>query len=744
MAKIKAFFGKIWAWVLAHKLIAGIIAGATVAVLVVAIAVPCSVSASRKKKAAQEQQSQQQQPAGDQGGGQQGGGDSGGNQGHTHNYVFDSFVWTTTAGNYTAKAKYVCAADSEYELHDAQMSKDNGKHEDPSCDNDGKDVWVATYDGHTDTKNEVLAATGHDWSATAQWEWALDYSEVTATVTCANCAMEHEEHPGVMESVTTQPTCEGEGLATYTASFDYAGHHYADARENVALAALGHDTNAHQFCSRCLTYMSETLDLNAPSTLNSTLHGGEAFFRFEWEDGKHYFIGLDGWNHDRLETNYYYINMQLQFVELTIPDFVYDNADSWVPVRVDQYIDDSLALDSYIYVEMELDNALDTNPCHIELQDAHTDPNAYGFCAGGDYLGQNGTIGQEVNTGALDDGTKKFIKYSAVAEHTYQLTYTGWVSEEIKVYRYDMLSDGYVEMVRYSGGKFDTPEASEFNNEFFVVATAGAIVPSSSITISLVGHLKLDEFGMCVDHPEVYCGTELSTDFIETGINIDSGKKAFYKFAYDAGHKYSFGDTSYEITYSWIKAYVFNNTSDQFEEILLSHVNPLNYTPFMEDEDTDGYIYLVITAGGNVTNGQLDITTIHNYEHGLCLVCGDYLGTQLTLDVSPGLISVAADEHVYYSVDLADLPANKPVLEITYTSGASSATCISSNIVTVWYLKNNVWTALEADDWYGGNWDVEYYPTMGITTDDGNIYIDIHANHAYTDSPGFVVSAVEE
>ena len=120
---MKAFFGKIWAWVLAHKLIAGIIAGATVVVLAVAIAVPCGVSASRKKKAAQEQQSQQQQPAGDQGGGQQGGGDSGGSQGHTHSYTFDSFVWTTTAGNYTAKAKYVCAEDSAEELHDATVTK---------------------------------------------------------------------------------------------------------------------------------------------------------------------------------------------------------------------------------------------------------------------------------------------------------------------------------------------------------------------------------------------------------------------------------------------------------------------------------------------------------------------------------------------------------------------------------------------------------------------------------------------
>ena len=38
---MKAFFGKIWAWVLANKVLAAIIAGGTAVVLAVAIAVPC-------------------------------------------------------------------------------------------------------------------------------------------------------------------------------------------------------------------------------------------------------------------------------------------------------------------------------------------------------------------------------------------------------------------------------------------------------------------------------------------------------------------------------------------------------------------------------------------------------------------------------------------------------------------------------------------------------------------------------
>ena len=83
---MKAFFAKIWAWVLANKVLAAIIAGGTAVVLAVAIAVPCGVSAAKKKKAAQEETSipgdNSGSQSGDQGG-QQGGGQQGGHTTHT-------------------------------------------------------------------------------------------------------------------------------------------------------------------------------------------------------------------------------------------------------------------------------------------------------------------------------------------------------------------------------------------------------------------------------------------------------------------------------------------------------------------------------------------------------------------------------------------------------------------------------------------------------------------------------------
>ena len=104
---MKAFFAKIWAWVLAHKLIAGIIAGATVVVLAVAIAVPCGVSASKKRKAAQEETSIPGDNSGSQQGGEQGGGQQGGGSGeHTHS-------WATTWSHDETNHWHACSGCTE-------------------------------------------------------------------------------------------------------------------------------------------------------------------------------------------------------------------------------------------------------------------------------------------------------------------------------------------------------------------------------------------------------------------------------------------------------------------------------------------------------------------------------------------------------------------------------------------------------------------------------------------------------
>ena len=78
---------------------------------------------------------------------------------HTHSYVFNSFEWTTTAGAYTAKAKYVCSADASHvEYRQASMSKTTDA---ATCTQFGVNHWKAVYEDHQDTKDEQLPKAPH-------------------------------------------------------------------------------------------------------------------------------------------------------------------------------------------------------------------------------------------------------------------------------------------------------------------------------------------------------------------------------------------------------------------------------------------------------------------------------------------------------------------------------------------------------------------------------------------------------
>ena len=84
---MKAFFSKIKAWIVANKVLAGIIAGAVVLAVTAAIVIPVSVSSAKKKQ--QQEQTQQSANEGGKGSGEGSGEGSGGGDKHTH--TFDEF-----------------------------------------------------------------------------------------------------------------------------------------------------------------------------------------------------------------------------------------------------------------------------------------------------------------------------------------------------------------------------------------------------------------------------------------------------------------------------------------------------------------------------------------------------------------------------------------------------------------------------------------------------------------------------
>ena len=94
----------------------------------------------------------------------------------------------------------------------------------PGCESSGMAVYTATVTlnekTYTDSKTETLEALGHDWGE-ASYDWAEDYSSVTATVVCRR----NESHV-LTETVTptyiiTKPsTYKEDGIGTYTAEFE--------------------------------------------------------------------------------------------------------------------------------------------------------------------------------------------------------------------------------------------------------------------------------------------------------------------------------------------------------------------------------------------------------------------------------------------------------------------------------------------------------------------------------------------
>ncbi len=87
---------------------------------------------------------------------------------------------------------------------------------------------------YTDAKTEVIPATGHAYGAPV-WKWT-DGFEATATFTCGNDASHVENVTAtVTNAVTTEATCEVDGVRTYTAKVtfeDKGAHRHQDGRSS--------------------------------------------------------------------------------------------------------------------------------------------------------------------------------------------------------------------------------------------------------------------------------------------------------------------------------------------------------------------------------------------------------------------------------------------------------------------------------------------------------------------------------
>ena len=159
-------------------------------------------------------------------------------------HAYGEPVWKWN-DDFTASATFTCANDTSH-VETVNAAVTNEVTTEATCEADGVRTYTAkvTFEGeeYTDTKTEVIPATGHAYG-TPVWKWNDDFT-ASATFTCANNAAHVENVTAtVTNAVTTEATCETTGVRTYTAKVTFEGKEYTDTKTEV-IPAKGHTLTA--------------------------------------------------------------------------------------------------------------------------------------------------------------------------------------------------------------------------------------------------------------------------------------------------------------------------------------------------------------------------------------------------------------------------------------------------------------------------------------------------------------------
>ena len=157
-------------------------------------------------------------------------------------HAYGEPVWSWT-DDFKATATFTCA-NNDAHVENVTATVTNAVTTEATCKADGVRTYTAkvTFEDkeYTDTKTETLPATGHAYG-TPVWKWNDDYT-ASATFTCGNDASHVETvNAAVTNEVTTEATCEADGVRTYTAKVTFEGKEYTDTKTEP-VPATDHDT----------------------------------------------------------------------------------------------------------------------------------------------------------------------------------------------------------------------------------------------------------------------------------------------------------------------------------------------------------------------------------------------------------------------------------------------------------------------------------------------------------------------
>ena len=155
-------------------------------------------------------------------------------------HAYGEPVWKWN-DDFTASATFTCANDATH-VKNVTAEVTSAVTTPAACETTGVRTYTAkvTFEGkeYTDAKMETIAATGHAYGAPV-WKWNDDFT-ASATFTCGNDASHVETvNATVTNEVTTEATCEVDGVRTYTAKVTFEGKEYTDTKTET-LPATGH------------------------------------------------------------------------------------------------------------------------------------------------------------------------------------------------------------------------------------------------------------------------------------------------------------------------------------------------------------------------------------------------------------------------------------------------------------------------------------------------------------------------
>ena len=157
-------------------------------------------------------------------------------------HAYGAPVWKWN-DDFTATATFTCGNDTSH-VENVTATVTNAVTTEATCEVDGVRTYTAkvTFDGkdYTDTKTEVIPATDHAYGEPV-WKWNDDFT-ASATFTCGNDASHVKTvNAAVTNEVTTEATCEADGVRTYTAKVTFEDKEYTDTKTET-LPATSHDT----------------------------------------------------------------------------------------------------------------------------------------------------------------------------------------------------------------------------------------------------------------------------------------------------------------------------------------------------------------------------------------------------------------------------------------------------------------------------------------------------------------------